>query len=88
MQIKDENFPNWLSLAIGYSATGMQTPFPQNNNSERDREFLLSLDVDLNKIKTKNKVLNAVLHTFGFLKFPAPAIKYVNGNMLFHPIYY
>jgi len=42
----------------------------------------------LNKIKTKNKVLNAVLHTFGFLKFPAPAMQYTNGNILFHPIYY
>jgi len=88
MQIENENFPNWLSLALGYSATGMETPFAQNNDSEREREFLLSLDVDLNKIKTKNKALNAVLHTFGFLKFPAPAMQYTNGNILFHPIYY
>jgi len=88
MQIENENFPNWLSLALGYSATGMKTPFAQNNDSEREREFLLSLDVDLNKIKTKNKALNAVLHTFGFLKFPAPAMQYTNGNILFHPIYY
>jgi uncharacterized protein YfiM (DUF2279 family) len=87
IQIKNENFSNWLSLALGYSATGMENP-DQNNNSEREREFLLSLDVDLTKIKTKSKVLNAVLHTFGFLKFPAPAIKYTNGNILFHPIYY
>jgi len=88
MQIENENFPNWLSLALGYSATGMETPFAQNNDSEREREFLLSLDVDLNKIKTKNKALNAVLHTFGFLKFPAPTMQYTNGNILFHPIYY
>ena len=88
MQIKNENFPNWLSLALGYSATGMETPFAQNNDSDRERKFLLSLDVDLNKIKTKSKVLNAVLHTFGFLKFPAPAMQYTNGNIVFHPIYY
>ena len=88
MQIENENFPNWLSLALGYSTTGMETPFAQNNDSDREREFLFSLDVDLNKIKTKNKALNAVLHTFGFLKFPAPAMQYTNGNILFHPIYY
>jgi len=88
MQIKNENFPNWLSLALGYSATGMETPFAKNNDLERAREFFLSLDVDLNKIKTKNKALNAMLHTFGFLKFPAPAMQYTNGNILFHPIYY
>ena len=40
------------------------------------------------KYYSKNKVLNAVLHTFGFLKFPAPAMQYTNGNILFHPIYY
>ena len=88
MQIENENFPSWLSLALGYSATGMETPFAQNNDSDREREFLLSLDVDLNKIKTKSKVLNAVLHTFGFLKFPAPAMQYTNGNISFYPIYY
>jgi uncharacterized protein YfiM (DUF2279 family) len=88
MQIENEDFPNWLSLALGYSATGMETPFAQDNNSDRERQFLLSLDVDLNKIKTKNKALNAVLHTFGFLKFPAPAMQYTNGNISFYPIYY
>ncbi len=88
MQIENENFPNWLSLALGYSATAMETPFAEDNNSDRERQFLLSLDIDLNKIRTKNKALNAVLHTFGFLKFPAPAMQYTNGNMLFHPIYY
>ena len=88
MQIENENFPNWLSLALGYSATGMETPFAQDNNSDRARQFLLSLDVDLNKIKTKNKALDAVLHTFGFLKFPAPAMQYTNGNISFHSVYY
>ena len=88
MQIENENFPNWLSLALGYSATGMETPFAQDNNTDRERQFLLSLDVDLNKIKTKNKALNTVLHTFGFLKFPAPAMQYANGNISFYPIYY
>ena len=88
MQIENENFPNWLSLALGYGANGMYTPFDQNNDLDREREFLLSFDIDLNKIKTKNKMLNSILHVFGFLKFPAPAIRYTNGNTLFHPIYY
>jgi len=88
IQIKNKNFPNWLSLALGYSATGMETPFNQNNHLDRERQFLLSLDVDLNKIKTKNKALNTLLHTFGFLKFPAPAMQYTNGHISFYPIYY
>jgi len=88
MQIENENFPNWLSLALGYSATGMETPFAQNNDSDREREFLLSLDVDLTKIKTKNKVLNSILYTFGFLKFPMPTLEFTNGRLSAHPIYY
>ena len=46
------------------------------------------LDVDLNKIKTKSKIVNTVLHTFGFLKFPTPTFEFMNGNIVFHPIYY
>ncbi len=88
IQIENKNFPNWLSLALGYGANGMQTPFDQNNDVDRYREFLFSFDIDLNKIKTRNKSLNAVLHTFGFLKFPAPAIHYADKKILFHPIYY
>ena len=88
MQIENKNFPNWLSVALGYSATGMKTPFAQNNDLEREREFLLSLDVDLSRIKTNSKILNTVLHTFGFLKFPMPTLEFTNGRLSAHPIYY
>ena len=52
------------------------------------RQFLLSLDVDLNKIKTNNKYLNTILHTFGFLKFPMPTLELSNNKLYWHPIYY
>ena len=42
----------------------------------------------LNKVKTNSKFLNTVLHTFGFLKFPAPAVELTKGKLYFHPIYY
>jgi len=87
MQIENDNFPSWLSISLGHSATNMSTPFAENDET-REREFFLSFDVDLNRIKTNNKTLDAILHTFGFLKFPAPALKYANGDLFFHPIYY
>ena len=87
-QIKDKDFPNWLSFSLGYSATEMLSPYSFKNYKDRRRNFLLSFDVDLSKIKTKYKVLNSVLHTFGFLKFPAPTIQLSNGNMHFYPIYF
>ena len=88
LQIENPIFPSWLSLALGYGADEMVNPYHEEGDAERYRQFLMSFDVDLNKIKTKNKTLNSVLHTFGFLKFPTPAIQYANGNIFFHPIYY
>jgi hypothetical protein len=88
LNIEQEEFPNWLNLAVGYSGDNMTNPYHEEGDDERKRQYLLSLDVDLTKINTKNKTLNSVLHTFGFLKFPAPAIQYTNGNIFFHPIYY
>jgi len=88
LQIENPDFPSWLSLALGYGADEMVNPYQEEGDAERYRQFLMSFDVDLNKIKTKNKTLNSVLHTFGFLKFPTPAIQYTNGNIFFHPIYY
>ena len=88
LQIENPDFPSWLSLALGYGADEMVNPYQHEGDAERYRQFLMSFDVDLNKIKTKNKTLNSVLHTFGFLKFPTPTIQYRNGNILLHPIYY
>jgi hypothetical protein len=60
----------------------------KENQPQSKRQFLLSLDIDLNKVKTNSKFLNTVLHTFGFLKFPAPAVELTKGKLYFHPIYY
>ena len=88
LNIEKAGFPNWLNLAIGYSGDNMTHPYHEENDEERKRQYLISLDVDLTRIKTKNKTLNFVLHTFGFLKFPIPTFEFSNGNVSFHPIYY
>ena len=89
LNIENENFPNWLSLALGYGADFMRYPYPKEGKPIwRKRQYLVSFDVDLNKIKTKSKIVNSVLHTFGFLKFPMPTFEFSNGNISFHPIYY
>ena len=84
--ISSPDFPSYLSLSLGYSADKMTSPFSENSNPER--QYLLSADIDLNKIKTKNKIINSILHTFGFLKFPMPAFEYRNNKLYFHTIYY
>lgn len=85
--IENKNIPNWLSLAVGYGGEAMTQPYP-DDIVKRYRQYYLSLDIDLNKIKTKSKTLNSLLHTFGFLKFPMPTLNLSNGDVSFHPIFY
>ena len=88
LNIEQEEFPNWLNLAIGYSGDNMTHPYHEQGDDERKRQYLLSLDVDLTRIKTKSKTWNSILHTFGFLKFPMPALELSNRNFSGHLIYY
>ena len=88
LNIEQEEFPNWLNLAVGYSGNNMTNPYHEEGDDERKRQYLLSLDVDLTRIKTKSKTWNSILHTFGFLKFPMPALELSNGNLFGHLIYY
>tara|TARA_B100001109_G_C18808989_1_gene448710 strand:- start:278 stop:1165 length:888 start_codon:yes stop_codon:yes gene_type:complete len=86
LHINDGNFPSWISLALGYSANKMLSPYNEGDN--RERQYLFSFDIDLNKIKTRSKTLNNILHTFGFLKFPMPALELRSNQIYFNPIYY
>jgi len=86
LQIQNDKFPSWLSIALGYSANKMLTPYNEGDN--RERQYLFSFDVDLNRIKTKSKTLNNILHTFGFLKFPMPTIEMKSNQIYFNPIYF
>lgn len=80
----DSKFPKWLNVAVGYGADGMlggrDNKFISNNeyfdysDIKRQKQFYLSLDVDLTRIKTKNQLFAGFLNTFGFIKFPFPAL--------------
>ncbi len=76
--------PTWLNLALGYGADGMtggsvNPPFNSSGipipHFERNRQFYLSLDVDLTRIQTRSKVLKTVFELFSFVKIPAPALE-------------
>jgi hypothetical protein len=81
--------PHWLNLALGYSAEGLLggktnpstdsfgRPLPDFN---RSRQYFLSLDIDLTRIKTRNKALTFLLHAFGWIKIPFPALEYQKGK--------
>ena len=86
--IQSVDFPNWLNVAIGHGANGMVSAYQKEEDCNRRRQYLLSLDIDLTRIKTKSKSLNSILHAFGFIKFPMPTIELRNNRIYAHPIYY
>lgn len=82
---RESRFPKWLNVAIGYGADGMiggdfnppyMDAFGTQVYFERYRQFYLSLDVDLTRIKTKSKFLKTVFYAIGFIKIPAPALEF------------
>ena len=86
--IQSVDFPNWLSLSLGHSANEMVSAYQKKEDCNRKRQYLLSFDIDLTRIKTKSKILNTILHSFGFLKFPMPTLELRNRELYAHPIYY
>lgn len=80
----DTRFPRWLNVAMGYGANGMTgghanpTMYNAAGNTvtlERYRQYYLSLDIDLRRLKTRSKFVRVLLNTFAFIKIPAPAIE-------------
>ena len=95
---KSSKFPYWLNVAIGYSGEGMTGAFSNptfDSNGDpipefpRYRQYFLTLDVDLSRIKTRSHFLKFLLNGFGFLKIPFPTLEYnQESGLLFHPLYY
>jgi len=92
---KNSKIPKWINLAFGYGADGMLSgnvgTFTNVDNfkDKRYRQFYLSLDIDLTKIKTQSKLLKTVFSAINFIKIPAPTIEFNSNNKFqFHFIYF
>jgi hypothetical protein len=94
---KSARFPRWLNIAVGYGAEGMtganSNPSSYNGNVLPDytryRQYFLTFDVDLSKIKTRSHFLRFWLNGFNFIKIPFPALEYSNEKGLkFHYLYF
>lgn len=90
--LKTNKIPKWLNLAIGYGAHGMLTGDNEPNsidfpNQNRQRQFYLSLDIDLTKIKTQSHTLKTLFSLLNTIKIPMPTIEFNNKKRLFF-IYY
>lgn len=82
--IPNHKIPSWLNIAVGYGANGM---YGENENisnyqgvnipsTVRYRQYLLSLDIDLTKIKTNSKALKAIFQGLSFIKLPFPSLEF------------
>ncbi|GAB4322054.1 MAG: DUF2279 domain-containing protein [Bacteroidales bacterium] len=94
---KSSRFPYWLNVAVGYSAEGMlgATGNPELYNGvtlpeyPRYRQYYLSLDVDLSRIRTRSHFLKFLLNGLGFIKVPFPALEYSGEKgFRFYPLYF
>ena len=95
-------WPSFLNVAIGYGADGMYGGYENRWKSKegielrldprqypRLKQYYLSLDLDLRKIRTKSSFLNALLRGLTIFKIPAPAIELNSlGRFKFYPLHY
>jgi uncharacterized protein YfiM (DUF2279 family) len=90
--LKIDGIPNWLNLAFGYGADGMLTGDPNDPlflNQNRTRQYYLSLDIDLSRIKTNSNLLKTVFSVFNLIKVPFPVLKLnSNGSVKMHYLYF
>ncbi len=90
--LKEESrFPKWLNVALGYGAENMYGGFENQwmlgENTftldpavyPRYRQWYISPDVDLSRIRIKSKFLKTILCMANIFKFPAPALV-INGH--------
>ena len=97
--LNDESkFPRWINFAIGFGGDGMiggdfNPEFDDNGNALpnliRHRQFYISLDVDLTKIRTKHKWLRTIFKAVNIIKLPFPTVEFNSlEKVKFHPIYF
>lgn len=91
---KDSRIPKWLDLSLGYGAYGMINAVQDIDNqllktNGRGRQFYLSFDINLSKIKVKNsRFLTSVLDLLNVIKVPFPTLEFGKNGSVFHLFYY
>ena len=86
--------PNWLNLAMGFGASGLVSSQGDFISSKGElisqyRQFYLSPDIDLTKVKSNKKIIKTLLKAANFVKLPSPTLEFneVNGTK-FHWLFF
>lgn len=86
-------FPKWLCLSVGYSISekiyGTEDFAIFGNQSfSAQRQFLFSLDLDIDQLSIQKKWLKSILQPLKWIKIPFPALMLEKGTLTFSPIYF
>jgi hypothetical protein len=95
----DSKFPRWLNISVGYGAAGMLGGFEnkwiadgevtERFDIPRTRQYYLSADIDLTRIKTNSALLKTFFDLANIIKIPAPALELnSDGKLKFYPLYF
>ena len=91
-----KKIPEWINLSVGYGSDGMLGEF-ENKLSyrgavlpeyKRYRQFYLSLDIDLSKVKTNSRFMSHVFNALSYIKIPLPTIEVSNKKVRGHLFYF
>lgn len=93
---KNNPLPKWLCFSFGYSVNGKingvsniyTSPGDPSVTIKAEREYLLSLDIDFSRIKTKKPWLNTLLRQFNYIKIPFPALRWKGDVFYGHWLYF
>ena len=85
------SWPAWLSLSVGYGIHNMvsaETDKSIELGYRPYRQYYLSLDIDVTKIKSKKKFVRTLGFLLNSIKVPAPTLEFSKHGVKFRPFYF
>lgn len=89
--LNSSKWPEWLCLSLGYGIDNMVSANPALSSSmgyTPYRQYYLSLDIDLTKIKSRHKFVRALTFLLNSVKVPAPTLVASKHGIKFRPLYF
>jgi uncharacterized protein YfiM (DUF2279 family) len=90
-----KNVPNWISLAFGYSVNEKLVGDASNYYDALTstyyssyREFIFSLDINLNQLPIRSPLIKAILKPFNSIKIPFPSVILSQNQLHFRELYF